>query len=178
MTTDPRVAETRAGRHALIAQILGAADIGSQAQLGEALADRGVEVTQATLSRDLEELGAAKARLPGGSSRYELPDGGVELAGTLSGAQATAAVDARLHRWCADLLLAGDVGGNIAVLRTPPGAAQMLASAIDRSVLPGILGSIAGDDTVLLVGRDHAAAAAQLDYLLTLARNLRKAAHS
>ncbi len=167
---EARVAGTRAGRHALIARILTERPIGSQAELRDALRERGVEVTQATLSRDLEELRAVKARGADGAGRYELPDAGGELVGTLAGDEEPASVDAALRRWCADLLLAGDVGGNIAVLRTPPGAAQMLASTIDRSVLPGILGTIAGDDTVLVIGRDHEAASAQLDHLLTLAR--------
>lgn len=167
---EPRVAGTRAGRHALIASILAERCVGSQDELRRALAGRGVEVTQATLSRDLDELRAVKVRTADGSARYALPDAGGELAGTLAGDEEPASVDAALRRWCADLLLAGDVGGNLVVLRTPPGAAQMLASTIDRSVLPGILGTIAGDDTVLVIARDHDAAAAQLDHLLALAR--------
>lgn len=167
---EPRVAPTRAGRHALIAQLLAERAVASQDELRRALVERGVEVTQATLSRDLDELRAAKVRDASGTARYALPDAGGELAGTLAGDAEPASVDAALRRWCADLLLAGDVGGNLAVLRTPPGAAQMLASTIDRSVLPGILGTIAGDDTVLVIGRDEKAAATTLDHLLTLAR--------
>ena len=75
----------------------------------------------------------------------------------------------RLERLSAELLISADASGNLAVLRTPPGAAHFYASAIDQSILPGVLGTIAGDDTVLIIARDVDGAAAVIDQLLELA---------
>jgi transcriptional regulator of arginine metabolism len=135
---------TRAGRHARIVELLREQVVRSQTELAELLADSGVQVTQATLSRDLEELGAVK--MHGG---YLIPeDGNRPLRET------TGQGPARLLRLLRELLTGVDASGNIAVLRTPPGAAQFLASALDRSGLTDVVGTIAGDDTILVVARD------------------------
>ncbi|WP_127128220.1 ArgR family transcriptional regulator [Georgenia sp. SYP-B2076] len=166
------VAATKAGRHALIAQILGHSAVRSQTELRAALADHGVRTTQATLSRDLDELRAQKVRGPDGEQIYALPaEGTATPPGPAAwGTGEQEQIAARLQRWCAEVLVTADTTANQVVLRTPPGAAQLLASAIDHSVLPGVLGCIAGDDTVLVLTRDIASAEALTHRLLDLAR--------
>lgn len=150
---------TKAARHALIRRIVGAERVSSQAGLLQALSAEQVSVTQATLSRDLEELRAHKVRGPDGSMYYALPPEGhaVGAAPTEDAEQ----LSARLARLCTDLLIGARASGNLVVLRTPPGAAQFLASAIDHSLLPQVLGTIAGDDTILLIVTDDQAGAAR-----------------
>ena len=139
---------TRSARHARIVALVQAQPVHSQAELARLLAADGVVVTQATLSRDLEELGAAKLRgADGGAGAYVVPDEGQ------APMRPSEAAPARLVRLLAELLVDVEASGNLAVLRTPPGAAQFLASALDRSGLPDVLGTIAGDDTVLCVAR-------------------------
>ena len=143
---------TRAGRHARIVELLREQVVRSQTELAELLADSGVQVTQATLSRDLEELGAVKV-----SGAYLIPEDGKRPL-----RETTGQGPARLLRLLRELLTGVDASGNIAVLRTPPGAAQFLASALDRSGLTDVVGTIAGDDTIFVVARDtgpHAGAA-------------------
>ena len=114
----------------------------SQAQLVDLLADEGVEATQTTVSRDLEELGAVKVRLPGGDSAYAL----AELP-SLSRSAPTDHLRRVLGEWVVEVA----PSGNLVVLRTPPGCAHVVGSALDRSGLDGVLGTVAGDDTVLVV---------------------------
>ena len=145
---------TKAARLALVTAILVRQPVHSQSELADALARDGVSVTQATLSRDLVELRAVKIRTSGGALAYAVPaEGGDRTPAHAADAEILAS---RLARLCAELLVTADVSGNLVVLRTPPGAAQFLASAIDHSVLPGVLGTIAGDDTVLVIARDGA----------------------
>jgi transcriptional regulator of arginine metabolism len=153
---DPaRLPTTKAARHALIASLLSHRPVHSQTELAGQLAEAGVSVTQATLSRDLVELGAVKIRTPGGALAYAIPaEGGDRSPQPAADAEHLAA---RLARLCAELLVTADASGNLVVLRTPAGAAQFLASAIDHSVLPGVMGTIAGDDTVLVIARDDRA---------------------
>nr|WP_246372391.1 arginine repressor [Gordonia humi] len=141
------MAATRAGRHARIVEILAAEQVRSQADLQQRLADIGVEATQATLSRDLDELGAVKLRAAdGGAGVYVVPEDGSPVRGVAGGTD-------RVSRLLADLLVSTDSSGDMAVLRTPPGAAQYLASALDRARLPGVVGTIAGDDTIFVLAR-------------------------
>jgi transcriptional regulator of arginine metabolism len=139
---------SRALRHARIVALIAARPVHSQAELGDLLAGEGIAITQATLSRDLEELGAVKLRgADGGAARYVVPVEGTGMAGGAGPGSA------RLRRLLRDLLTGADASGNLVVLRTPPGAAQFLAGALDRSGLPEIVGTIAGDDTILVVAR-------------------------
>jgi transcriptional regulator of arginine metabolism len=139
---------TRSARQARIAGLIGAQAVTSQTQLATLLAESGIEVTQATLSRDLEELGAVKLRgSDGAPASYVLPPENAPL-------RPAQAAPPRLTRLLADLLTSADGSANLAVLRTPPGAAQFLASALDKVGLPDVLGTIAGDDTLLVVSRD------------------------
>ena len=147
-----RVPATKAARHALIATLLSRRPIHSQPELAAALAEAGVSVTQATLSRDLVELRAVKIRTAAGALAYAIAAEGGDR--SPRPAVDTEFLAARLARLCAELLVTADASGNLVVLRTPPGAAQFFASAIDHSVLPGVLGTIAGDDTVLVIARE------------------------
>ena len=134
---------TRAARHARIVDLIRDKAVRSQTELAELLAVDGVQVTQATLSRDLEELRAVKV---GGV--YVIPEDGLPALRPVEQAPA------RLIRLLRELLNSVDVSGNLVVLRVPPGAAQFLASALDRSGLTDLVGTIAGDDTILVVARD------------------------
>jgi transcriptional regulator of arginine metabolism len=143
---------TKTARQARISAILTGQSVRSQAELAALLAAEGVQVTQATLSRDLVELGAVRVRGGDGGLVYAVPSEGGERSPQSGVSQEI--LDARLAKLCADLLVTAEASGNLVVLRTPPGAANFLALAIDHSVMPSVLGSIAGDDTVLLVTRD------------------------
>jgi transcriptional regulator of arginine metabolism len=148
MTRSPEVATTRAGRQSRIVTILSSAPVHSQTELAALLADEGIEVTQATLSRDLEELGAVKLRgADGGGGVYVVPEDGSPVRGVSGGTE-------RVARLLGELLVSTDASANLAVLRTPPGAAHYLASAIDRAALPEVVGTIAGDDTILVIARE------------------------
>ncbi len=142
---------SKTARHARIGELIRDRAVRSQTELADLLAVEGIQVTQATLSRDLEELGAVKVRgTDGGPAAYVIPEEG---APPLRPAEQA---PARLIRLLRELLTSTDASGNLAVLRTPPGAAQFLASALDRSGLPDVVGTIAGDDTILVVARDPA----------------------
>lgn len=151
--TRPGLPQTKTSRQQRITAILLRESVGSQTQLAQLLAADGIDVTQATLSRDLVELQAEKVRGPGGALVYRLPpEGGIArpAGGDLLGE----VLEARLPRLAEGLLVSAEASANLVVVRTPPGAAQYLASAMDRSILPDVLGTIAGDDTVLLIARD------------------------
>ncbi|MDQ1680491.1 MAG: transcriptional regulator of arginine metabolism, partial [Frankiaceae bacterium] len=137
---------TKAARQARIAGLLASTPVRSQADLAQLLARDGFAVTQATLSRDLEELGAIKVRAADGTLVYGLPYDG-------HGHPIEPEQAARLARALEDLLVSAEPAGNLVVLRTPPAGANMLASAIDRAGLPDVAGTVAGDDTVVLVCR-------------------------
>jgi len=139
------ISTTRTGRQARIAELLAGGTVRSQADLLALLARDGIEVTQATLSRDLVELGAVKVR-SGRRLVYAVPD-----QATARAAGADDHVPARLKRACEELLVTADPSANLVIVRTPPGAASYLASAIDQSRLPGVLGTLAGDDTLLVI---------------------------
>jgi transcriptional regulator of arginine metabolism len=141
---------SKAARQARIAAILAATDVRSQSQLVTLLATDHVDVTQATLSRDLEEMGAAKVRRPGVGMVYAVPD---EPPGPVLRALADA-TEGRVSRLAAELVVSVEASANLVVVHTPPGGAHLLASAIDRAGITDVLGTVAGDDTVLLVTRD------------------------
>ena len=152
---------TLSARQAVIAQSRGTEKIGSQSHLQKRLREDGISVTQATLSRDLDEMSAVKAKDADGKQVYRVPEP-VEVQSATQGARV------QLTRWCAEVLISVQQAGNQLVLRTPPGAAQLLASGIDRAVLEGVLGCIAGDDTVLVVATNAQVAATLREELLDL----------
>ena len=161
---EPTVAATRTARRQRIVDVISREAIASQAELARYLERDGIQVTQATLSRDLVELGAVKVR-HGRQLVYAVPgEGGDRAPVKDSGADG----DPRLRRICAELLVTATVSANLVVLRTPPGAANFLASAIDHATLSPVLGTIAGDDTILVIAVDGQAAQVR-DLLLALA---------
>jgi transcriptional regulator of arginine metabolism len=154
--------QTKTARQARISELLAEHEVRAQSDLVALLGADGIEVTQATVSRDLVELGASRVRGRTGQLVYTVPaDGG--------GPVDPAAQAARLARVAEELVVGVEASANLVVVRTPPGAAQYLASTIDHGGLGGVIGTVAGDDTVLLVTKDPdgGAAAAQRLLLLT-----------
>ena len=167
------LAQTKTSRQQRIVQLLTQQEVSSQSQLAQLLNTEGTEVTQATLSRDLVELQAEKVRGSSGGLVYRLPpEGGIPRSLGLADSEV---LEARLPRLAEGLLVSAEASGNLVVVRTPPGAAQYLASAMDRSVMPDVLGTIAGDDTVLLVARDPEGGDRLAARLLDLAEGRREA---
>jgi transcriptional regulator of arginine metabolism len=128
-------------RQHLVAKLIEQHVVQSQAQLVELLAAEGVVATQATVSRDLEDLGAIKVRVPGGESAYAIPALPTEQR----------APEDHLRRVFGDWVVEVNHSGNIVVLRTPPGSAHVVGSALDRAGLDEVIGTVAGDDTLIVV---------------------------
>jgi transcriptional regulator of arginine metabolism len=135
---------TKHQRQHRITKLLETRAVGSQTHLVELLAGEGIEATQTTVSRDLEELGALKVRLPGGDTAYALPE--------LPSHQV--APEDHLRRILGEWVVEAAFSANLVVLRTPPGSAHVVGSALDRSGFPGVIGTVAGDDTVLVVAAE------------------------
>ena len=169
MTTTPGTA-SKTARHARIIALLGQHQVRSQTELAELLAADGVQVTQGTLSRDLVEVGALRVRGAGGHLVYAVPGDGGDRSPAVG---EFATFEARLARLCGEVLVSAEASANLVVLRTPPGAAQYFASAVDRVGWPTILGTIAGDDTILLITRSPEGGAELADQLLTMSRRER-----
>ena len=168
---------TKTARHARIAAILAREQVRSQEELADLLEQyASVHVTQATLSRDLDELGVVRLRA-GGALVYALPDepgGPGSLPGSTIGAERSESPQgSRLARYLGELMTSAEASANLVVLRTPAGAAQFLASVIDHAALPSILGTVAGDDTVLIIARDPAGGDALAADFLSLATRRR-----
>jgi transcriptional regulator of arginine metabolism len=148
-------------RQHLVAKIIESQIVANQLALVDLLAEAGVVATQATVSRDLEDLGAIKIRMPGSESAYAIP--------ALPKEQR--APEDHLRRVFGDWVVEVASSDNLVIIRTPPGSAHVVASALDRSGLVGVLGTVAGDDTILIVVAAEiggAAIAAQLSELAGL----------
>ncbi|MCZ9308053.1 arginine repressor [Corynebacterium sp. c8Ua_181] len=139
---------TRNARQAKILEILDRNRVTSQVQLSELLLADGIDITQATLSRDLDELGARKIKRDGGRSFYVVGGELEQFEDQVGGPRE------KLRRMLDELVVSHDSSGNIAMLRTPAGAAQYLASFIDRVGLHDVIGCIAGDDTIFVLARE------------------------
>jgi transcriptional regulator of arginine metabolism len=150
---------TKIQRQHKIGRLLAEQAVTSQAHLVELLAGQGVTATQATVSRDLDDLGAIKVRLPGGETAYAIPELPTDQ---------RAPAD-HLRRVFGDWVVEVSHSGNLVVLRTPPGSAHVVASALDRSGLPEVLGTVAGDDTLLVVVAEGLTGAAVAGRLAELA---------
>ncbi len=148
MTVPP----TKAARQQLIVELLGHQLVRSQGDLAELLESHGVSATPSTISRDLVELDAVRVRHPDGGLVYAVPAEGGDR--TPRPAAGSASGHARLAKILRELMVTAEGSANLVVLRTPPGAAQYLASAIDHASQHDLLGTIAGDDTVMLICRD------------------------
>ena len=156
----------RTQRQHRIARLLETSVVTSQARLVELLAAEGVAATQATVSRDLEELGAVKVRVPGGETAYAIP----EAQGPVRGAGAgRGASEDHLRRVLGEWVVDVTGSANLVVVRTPPGSAHVVASALDRAGLDGVIGTVAGDDTALVVTAAPDGAAALAERLAALA---------
>ena len=127
-------------RRAKAISLIKAGVVHSQSDLVKLLKKAGFAVTQATASRDLEEVGAVRSRNESGELVYQI---GTSSDGAISKSMPLPS----------DLILSVESSGNLAVVRTPPGGAQFLASSIDNSGIKSIIGTIAGDDTVLVVSK-------------------------
>lgn len=149
--SEPHIPLTKGARQQRIVELLATTEVRSQTELAELLLADGLAVTQATLSRDLVELDAVKVRSASGTLVYAVPGEGGDRAPLVA---QSAASEARLARLCEELLVSAESSANLVVLRTPPGAASFLASALDKAELGAALGTIAGDDTVLVISRD------------------------
>ncbi len=136
------MSELKERRQKAVAELIRANALGSQEEVATRLAGLGFEVTQATVSRDLEQLGALKVRRDGRIS-YALPD---QLNGN-------SAAPSRLASLLRDWVRAVDLAATIVVLRTPPGSAHLVGVALDESALPEIVGTICGDDTIFAACR-------------------------
>ena len=139
--TPARKALAKPQRQHRIARLLEAHPVTSQTQLVDLLAADGVAATQATVSRDLEDLGAIKVRVAGGDTVYAIPELPVDQH----------APEHHLRRVLGDWVVEVDHSHNLVVLRTPPGSAHVVGSALDRSDLDDVIGTVAGDDTILVV---------------------------
>jgi transcriptional regulator of arginine metabolism len=138
-----RLAKTQ--RQHRVAKLLESGRVNSQAHLVELLCAEGVVATQATVSRDLDDLGAVKVRVAGGETVYAIP----ELP------RDRVAPEDQLRRVLADWVVEVCRSGNLVVVRTPPGSAHVVASAVDRAGLEGVLGTVAGDDTLLVIAAER-----------------------
>jgi transcriptional regulator of arginine metabolism len=147
----------KAARQRALSELLRTRGVPSQAQLLAHLREAGFEATQATVSRDLEDLGAVKVRGPGGHLVYALPE-----------TEPVTGED-EVRRALAFSLLDAVPSANLVVLRTPPGHAHVLAFTLDRAGLPGVCGTVAGDDTVLVVCDDRTTGRVMARRFLSLA---------
>jgi transcriptional regulator of arginine metabolism len=149
---------TKQQRQQIITRLIAQENVGSQPHLQELLKEQGIEATQATISRDLEELGAVKIRVAGGDSIYAIAEY----------APARIAPTDQLRRVMAEWVAEVTSSGNLVVVRTPPGCAHVVASALDRSGLVGLLGTVAGDDTIMCVATEDIGGTGLAEQLRTL----------
>jgi transcriptional regulator of arginine metabolism len=151
-----RLAKTQ--RQHRIALLLEGHAVSNQTQLVDLLAAEGVVATQATVSRDLDELGAVKVRTGGGESVYAVPE-----------YEHRVEPEDHLRRVFGEWVVEVSHSGNLVVVRTPPGSAHVVASAIDRSALSDIIGTVAGDDTIVVIAAERVGGAAVARQLSDLA---------
>lgn len=150
---------TKVQRQQAISKLIAMNPVASQPQLVDLLAAEGISATQATVSRDLDDLGAVKVRVPGGDTVYAIPEF----------EPARIAPEDHLRRVMGEWVAEVRSAGGLVVLRTPPGCAHVVASALDRANLQGILGTVAGDDTLLCVADEEFGGAALASLLRDLA---------
>jgi transcriptional regulator of arginine metabolism len=154
---------TKVARQEIIKDWIAQGSVHSQIEIVDRLKISGFEVTQATVSRDLEEIGAVRGRDSQGDPNYRINQ------------EVSDEPLSKVSRLISDLLVDVKSSGNLTVLRTPPGGAQLLASALDRAsragTIPEIIGTIAGDDTVLVVSSQADGAERNAQLLLSLAQS-------
>ena len=157
------IPHTKVARQEMIKDWITQGSIHSQIEIVDRLKNSGFDVTQATVSRDLEDIGAVRGRDAQGDPNYRINQESIDEPLI------------KVSRLISDLLVDVKSSGNLTVLRTPPGGAQLLASALDRAsragTIPEIIGTIAGDDTVLVVSSQADGAAQNAQLLLSLAQS-------
>ena len=131
-------------RQQAIARLIQQHAVTNQPQLVELLGEAGITATQATVSRDLDDLGAVKVRVPGGATVYAVPEFAPERVAPLD----------QLRRVMGEWVAEVTHSANLVIVRTPPGCAHVVASALDRSGMDGLLGTVAGDDTMMCVATE------------------------
>jgi transcriptional regulator of arginine metabolism len=159
VSTDSGIRLNKHQRQHRIAKLLEDHAVENQAQLVELLADDGITATQATVSRDLDDLGAIKVRIPGGDTAYAIPELPTQQV----------APEDHLRRVLGEWVVEVAVSANIIVLRTPPGSAHVVGSALDRAGLRDVIGTVAGDDTLLVVVAEGVPASTVAGHLRDLA---------
>jgi transcriptional regulator of arginine metabolism len=159
MTTTTRALATPAARRALVLELVGGQALHSQEELRLALRRMGIRVTQATLSRDIRELGIGKA-----GGRYVAPD----PAAALQPPDPPPHAEDVLSRVLAEHLVSAERADQVVVLKTAPGKAHATAVEIDRARWKGLLGTVAGDDTIIGIARSPLAARTILDRVKAL----------
>ena len=142
-----------------ITQLLEEHIVSSQTQLVDLLGSEGISATQATVSRDLDELGVISVRIPGGERALALPELPVHQVAPVDHLRRV------LGEWAVDMAAAGP----LVIVRTPPGCAHVVASALDRTVLEGVVGSVAGDDTIMVAVSDDVGVATVMAQLAEMA---------
>ncbi|MFD0705233.1 arginine repressor [Alloscardovia venturai] len=173
------VPTTRTARLSIVESIILHHVIESQQQLADLLADEGIQVTQATLSRDLDDLKASKVRTPSGTFAYAVPQGAqyAQSADSLvpgpRPARMATKAEQQLSKVIGGLITKVIAAQNLVIIHTPAGAAQYVASAIDKQPIADVAGTIAGDDTVMVIASDNQAAQKKRDWLLEMASNAR-----
>ncbi len=135
---------TKAQRQQALIRIIENAEVSSQTQLQKLLAKEGIKATQVTVSRDLEEVGAIKVRSSSGDTVYAIA----------TFEPARRATSDQLRRVMSEWVAEVSHSGQMVVLRTPPGCAHVVASALDRAAPNGLLGTVAGDDTIICVATE------------------------
>lgn len=140
---------TKVQRQATISRLIGDHEVTNQPQLIQLLGEHGIEATQATVSRDLDDIGAVKVRVPSGNTVYAIPEFAPDRLAPVEQLRRV------MGEWVAEVACSG----NIVILRTPPGCAHVVASALDRSRIDGLLGTVAGDDTLMCVSAETDGAA-------------------
>lgn len=154
---------SRSARLSQLRGLLEEARYVSQQDLADALTEHGMNVSQSTLSKDLLALGAVKRRSEDGSLVYAVaPDGDFRIAAM-----------EKLARICSELLSSLQSSGNQIIIKTPPGAAQYFAACLDAARLAGVMGTIAGDDTVLVIATDASAVARIIAEVTEMTRTAR-----
>ncbi len=131
-------------RQQAIARLIQQHSVTNQPQLVDLLGEEGITGTQATVSRDLDDLGAIKVRVPGGATVYAVPEFAPERVAPLD----------QLRRVMGEWVAEVTHSANLVIVRTPPGCAHVVASALDRSGIDGLLGTVAGDDTMMCVATE------------------------
>jgi transcriptional regulator of arginine metabolism len=150
---------TKTQRQQLVSRLIAQHAVTNQPQLVELLAAEGISATQATVSRDLEDLGAVKVRVPGGDTVYAIPEY----------EPARLAPEDQLRRVMGEWVAEVRHSGVMVVVKTPPGCAHVVASALDRSGMDGLVGTVAGDDTIFCIAGEEIGGPGLADRLRELA---------